>query len=230
MKAAMKAAFPHTLPILTGFIVLGMAFGVLMEAKGFSIVWAMVMSVCTFAGSMQFVAVTVLCSAFSPFYAFCLALMVNARHLFYGISMLEKFRNTGKYKNFLIFSLCDETFSVLSSVKPPNDVDPSKFMFSIAFLDYCYWWIGTLLGCILGNFITFNTEGLDFVLTALFAVIFLNQWESLKDHKIPVIGVLCSIITLVLFGAEQFLIPAMGLILVALLWFRREGKVGDTYE
>lgn len=220
IKKALKAAFPHTIPILTGFLFLGIAFGILMNVKGLKIGWTMLMSICTFAGSMQFVAVTLLTAAFNPWYAFFLTLMVNARHLFYSISMLDKFRDTGKCKPFLIFSLCDETFSVLCSSEPPKDVNRKYFMFFIALLNYLYWSLGSMLGGILGNFISFNTEGLDFVLTALFVVIFLNQWKSLQHHIVPCIGVGCSILSLLIFGAEGFIIPAMLMILLLLTLLR----------
>lgn len=220
IKKALKAAFPHTIPILTGFLFLGIAFGILMDVKGLKIGWTMLMSICTFAGSMQFVAVTLLTAAFNPWYAFFLTLMVNARHLFYSISMLDKFRDTGKCKPFLIFSLCDETFSVLCSSEPPKDVNRKYFMFFIALLNYLYWSLGSMLGGILGNFISFNTEGLDFVLTALFVVIFLNQWKSLQHHIVPYIGVGCSILSLLIFGAEGFIIPAMLMILLLLTLLR----------
>lgn len=225
-KNACRVAFPYTIPILTGFIVLGIAFGILMDAKGLGVGWVMMLSMCTFAGSMQFVAVTLLTAAFQPWYAFFLTLMVNARHIFYSISMLDKFRNTGKYKPFLIFSLCDETFSVLCSSEPPKDVNRTMFMFCVALMNYLYWVIGSLLGSFLGNFITFNTEGLDFVLTALFVVIFLNQWDSLQHHIVPCIGVGCSVVSLLLFGQEQFIIPAMLLILffLTLLRYKRSSE------
>lgn len=223
IKEAMRSAFPHTLPILTGFLFLGIAFGVLMQVKGLGIGWAMMLSMMTFAGSMQFVAVTLLCAAFDPLYAFLLTLMVNARHLFYGVSMLEKFRGTGKKKPFLIFSLCDETFSILCSTKAPEGVDETWFMFFIALFDYLYWSLGTLIGGILGEVITFNTEGLDFVLTALFVVIFLNQWKSIDHHVVPLTALLCSVLSLCLFGADYFLIPAM-ISMVFVLFFLQKYK------
>lgn len=226
-KKALKLAFPHTIPIMTGFIFLGIAFGFLMKVKGLSILWTLMLSICTFAGSMQFVAVTLLCAAFNPVYALILTLMVNARHLFYGISMLDKFRDTGKYKIFLIFSLCDETFSLLCSCKPPKEVEPRNFMFWIAFLNYLYWIIGSILGGLLGSFISFDTTGLDFVLTALFVVIFLNQWNSLKHHISPLIGIGCSIFAIVIFGPDQFIIPAMLLMIVIMFIVKRKYQRED---
>lgn len=225
---AMKAAFPHTIPILTGFLFLGIAFGVLMQVNHLGLGWAMMLSMVTFAGSMQFVAVTLLTAAFDPLYAFLLTLMVNARHLFYGVSMLEKFRGTGKKKPFLIFSLCDETFSVLCSAKAPEGIHSTWFMFFIALFDYLYWALGTLLGGLLGQIITFNTEGLDFVLTALFVVIFLNQWKSLDHHIVPIAALFCSIVSLCVFGPDLFLLPAMvSIIIVLFLLQKYYEKKGD---
>lgn len=213
---ALKAAFPHTLPVLAGFLFLGMAYGVLMTSKGFSWVWSLLMSTCVFAGSMQFVAVTLLTAAFNPLYAFLLTLMVNARHLFYGIAMLGKYKGTGKAKPYLIFALCDETFSILCSAEPPAGVSRTRFMLFVALLDQAYWVLGSLLGGIAGQFIPFNTEGLDFALTALFVVILVNQWKSTTRHAPVLIGLGCSVLALLLFGPDNFLIPAMALIGVVL--------------
>lgn len=219
---ALKAAFPHTIPVFTGFVFLGAAYGILMNTNGYGVIWSLLMSLIVFAGSAQYLAITFLTSAFNPLYAFLMTLMVNARHLFYGISMLEKYKDTGKLKPFLIFGLCDETFSVVFAAEPPEDVDENWFMFFITLLQYLYWAGGTVLGGILGTMITFNTEGLDFVLTALFLVIFLGQWKSNKDHKPAMIGVLSSIACIILFGADNFIIPAMIVIIVILTVIRKQ--------
>lgn len=206
---ALKAAFPHTLPVLAGFLFLGIAYGVLMQTKGFDWAWSLLMSTCVFAGSMQFVAITLLTAAFNPLYAFLLTLMVNARHLFYGISMLGKFKGTGKAKPYLIFALCDETFSILCSAEPPTGVSRTRFMVWVALLDQLYWVLGSLLGGVAGQFIPFDTTGLDFALTALFVVILVNQWKSSRNHAPVLIGLGCSALSLILFGPDNFLIPAM---------------------
>lgn len=218
---ALKAAFPHTIPVFTGFIFLGVAYGILMTTKGYGVGITTLMSAIAFAGSMQYVAITLLTSAFNPIYALLLTLMVNARHLFYGISMLEKFKDTGKLKPYLIFALCDETFSILCSAEPPENISKKWFMFFITLLNYIYWVLASALGGILGNIVTFNTTGLDFVLTALFVVIFINQWRSQEKHIPAVIGVLSSIICLVIFGQDRFIIPAMITIIIALTVSKR---------
>ncbi len=214
---AFKAAFPNTIPVLTGFIVLGMAYGVLMNTKGYGVVWAVLMSAIAFCGSMQFVAITLLTAAFDPLQAFLLSLMVNARHLFYGIAMLEKYKGLGKIRPFLIYVLCDETFSISSSVEPPEGISRKYFYFSISFLDYSYWVIGTFIGGLLGNVVTFNTTGLDFVLTALFVVLFLEQWKERQNRVSGLIGIGGTILSLVFFGPNNLVIPAMIIILTILM-------------
>lgn len=180
------------------------------------------MSLLAFAGSAQYVAITLLTSIFDPIYALLLTLMVNARHLFYGISMLDKYKGTGKLKPYLIFGLCDETFSIICSTEPPEGVNRNWFMFFITLLDHSYWVLGSALGGLLSYMVSFNTKGLDFVLTALFVVIFIGQWKTQKNHKPAVIGVLCSIICLVVFGQGNFIIPSMIAILVVLTLFRKK--------
>lgn len=219
---ALEAAFPHTLPVFTGFIFLGAAYGILMDANGYGVIWSLLMSLIVFGGSAQYLAITFLTSTFNPIYAFLMTLMVSARHLFYGISMLDKYKNAGKLKPFLIFGMCDETFSVVYATEAPEDVDENWFMFFITLLQYLYWALGTLIGGILGAMITFNTDGLDFVLTALFIVIFLGQWKSNKDHKPAIIGVLSSIVAIIIFGADNFIIPAMIAIIIALSLIRKQ--------
>jgi len=214
---ALKAAFPYTVPVLTGFIFLGIAYGITMNEKGFSVVWIFLMSLMVYAGAAQYVAITFLTSAFNPLYAFLMTLMVNVRHLFYGISLLEKFKDTGKFKPYLIFALCDETFSIVCSADPPENVDRNWFMFFITMMNHVYWVVGSVIGGFLGAVISFNTKGLDFVLTALFVVIFTGQWKANKDHKPAAIGVLCSLICLFIFGQAHFIIPSMIAILAVLM-------------
>ena len=220
-KKALKAAFPHTIPVLTGFIVLGAAYGIMMTEAGYSRIWTVLTCAFVFAGSMQFVSVGMLSLGFHPVSAVLMTLMVNARHLFYGISMLQKFKGTGKLKPYLIFSLCDETFSILCSAQPPVGVSSKWFMFFIAVLDHLYWIIGGLLGAVLGSFMTFNTKGIDFVLTALFVVIFINQWKATKNHLPVLVGVGASLLCLILFGPSNFLIPAMVLILLLITLLKK---------
>lgn len=182
-KKAFKAAFPYTLPICVGFLFLGMSYGFMMRSKGFSFVYPLCMSFFIYAGSMEFVTANLLLSAFNPVYAFFLTLMVNARHLFYGISMLEKYKNTGWKKFYLIFGMCDESFTVNCTVDPPEDVDRGWFMFFVNALNQFYWVTGATAGALLGYVIHFNTKGIDFVMTALFVVMFINQWEEAEGSQ-----------------------------------------------
>lgn len=216
-QAAFKAAFPLTLPICAGFLFLGISYGFLMSSKGFSILYPFFMSLFIFAGSMEFLTVNLLLSAFSPLSAFFLAILVNARHLFYGISMLDKFKGVGKKKYYLIFGMCDETFSINCSAKIPADIDKGWFMFFVTLLNHIYWVAGATIGAVLGKFLTINTEGIDFVLTALFLVIFLNQWLETKNHLPALVGLFSALLCLLLFGAEQFMLPAMALMLLIFL-------------
>lgn len=221
-KKALVAAFPHTIPVLTGFLVLGMAYGVLMQTKGYGAVWAVLMSAIAFCGSMQFVAITLLTVAFDPFQAFLLSLMVNARHLFYGISMLGKYKGLGVIRPILIYTLCDETFSISSGVEPPEGVSRKYFYLSISLLDYIYWVLGTFFGGVAGQLVTFDTTGLDFVLTALFVVLFIEQVKK-RGNRLPgLIGLAATAVCLTVFGATRFVIPAMLLILAVLLLGRNK--------
>lgn len=226
---ALKAAFPYTLPIFAGFLFLGISYGIYMNISGFGAVYPIIMSLTIFAGSMEFVATSLLLSGFDPLNALILTLMVNARHLFYGISMLDKYKNTGKKKWYLIFGMCDESFSINLTADIPDDIDKGWFMFFVTLLNHLYWFTGAALGGLFGNLITFDAEGLDFVMTALLVVIFLNQWMKEKQHLSSLIGVFCTILCLVLFGSSDFLIPAMILILAILTIFRNPiERAGDA--
>ena len=227
---AFKAALPYTLPICVGFLFLGMSYGFLMRSKGFSVGYPLFMSMFIFAGSMEFVTVNLLLSAFHPLSAFLLALMVNARHLFYGISMLDKYENTGWKKFYLIYGMCDESFSINCTVTPPEDVDKGWFMFFVTLLNHFYWFFGATLGGIFGSFIHFNTEGLDFVMTAMFVVIFLEQWLKEKNHLSSLLGLGLSLLCLIAFGADHFLIPSMAAILAVLTLLRAPLEKGGENE
>ena len=215
-RKAFKAALPYTLPICIGFIVLGMSYGFLMRSKGFPLIYPMLMSLFIFAGSMEFVTVNLLLSDFNPLHVFFLTLMVNARHIFYGISMLDKYKNCGWKKPYPIFGMCDETFTVNCAVTPPEDVDKGWFMFFVTLLNQIYWVSGATLGALLGYIIHFDASGIEFVMTALFVVMFINQWEETKEHTPALMGLGCSLLCLVIFGSSNFIIPAMILIVLCL--------------
>ena len=211
---AFKAALPYTMPICVGFLFLGTSYGFLMSSKGFPFVYPMLMSLFIFAGSMEFVTVELLLTTFNPIYAFFLALMVNARHLFYGISMLEKYQHTGWKKAYLIYGMCDESFTINYMAMVPTDIDKGWFMFFVTLLNHIYWVAGSTLGALIGKVIHIEATGIEFVMTALFVVMFINQWEDTENHRPALTGVLCSLFCLVLFGSQNFLLPAMVLIIL----------------
>lgn len=220
--AALRAAFPSTVPVMTGFLCLGLAYGVLMQSKGYGPLWSTLMSAVAFGGSMQFVAITLLTTVFDPIQAFLLSVMVNARHMFYGLALLEKYRGLGRARIPLIYTLCDETFSLVSSLDPPAGVDRKRYYLCISLLDYSYWVAGTAAGGLLGNLLAFNTKGMDFALTALFVVLFLEQWKRRENRAAGVIGLGCAAVSLAVFGPERLVIPAMAMVLGALLGGRRK--------
>lgn len=220
-RKALAAAFPHTIPIFAGFWFLGMAYGLYMNVSGFSFWYPMLMSLTIFGGSLEFVAVTMLLGTFAPLQTFIMTLMIQARHLFYGIAMLEKFKGLGWKRFYLIFGLCDETFSINYTAQIPEGVDRGWFMFFVTALNHFYWFSGATIGGLAGSLVSFDTEGLDFVMTAMFVVIFLDQWLKEKKHYTALIGVAASAACLLLFGADSFLVPTMVCVLCLLTVFRR---------
>lgn len=217
LRRALSAAFPHTIPVFAGYCFLGMSYGILMKTSGFPFWYPMLTSLVIFAGSMEFMTVNLLLGSFDLVQAFTLTLMINARHLFYGLSMLGKYKETGAKKPYLIFGLTDETFSVNCAVEPPMDVDRGWFYFFVTFLDQCYWVLGATLGGIFGAFVTFNTEGLDFVMTALFVVILLEHLLTTADKRWALLGMAVSLGALLIFGSGSFMLPAMAVILLSLI-------------
>ncbi len=225
---AARCAFPYTIPIFAGFWFLGMTYGIYMNISGFSFVYPMIMSLIIFGGSLEFVAVKMLMSAYAPVQTLIMTLMIQARHLFYGISMLDRFKGMGWKKIYLIFGMCDESFSINYSAQIPENVDKGWFMFFVTLFNHVYWFTGATIGGILGSLVSFNTEGLDFVMTAMFVVIFMEQWLKEKKHYTALAGIGVSAACLLLFGADSFMIPTMVCILCVLTVFRRPiEKAGD---
>lgn len=216
-RNAFRAAFPATLPVLTGYLFLGLAYGLLMQREGLSVWVTLAMSAVVYAGSIQYAALPLLSAPFAPLSALALALMVNARHVFYGISMLPRYRKTGRYEPYLAFALTDETFSVNVSAQIPPNVAPGAFYFAVSLLNQSYWVAASVAGHLFGNLLAFNTQGVEFVMTALFTVILTGQWMETREHRPALIGLGASGLCLVLFGPGQFILPAMALILLLLL-------------
>lgn len=225
---ALKAAFPFTIPIFAGYWFLGLAYGLLMNKSGFAFYWPMLMAMTIFSGSVEFVAVKMLLGQFHPLQSFLVALLICARHLFYGISMLDKFKGLGWKKIPLIYGMSDETFSVNYTAKIPDGIDHGWFMLWVTVLDYCYWVTGATIGGLCGDLLTFNTRGLDFVMTAMFVTIFMEQWLKERNHVASVAGIAISIACLIVFGSEHFVIPAMTAML--LVFFGIRGKLEPMFK
>lgn len=218
--AALRAAFPHTIPVMAGYLFLGTAYGIFMKTSGFPWYYPMLTSVTVFAGAMEFVGVNLLLGRFSPLNALLLTLMINARHLFYGLAMLERYRDAGRKKLYMVFGLTDETFSVNLTAEPPSGVDRQWFMFFVTLLNHSYWVAGATAGGIFGSLISFDAKGLDFVMTALLLVIFLNSWLRERHHWSSLIGLGVTAAARLLFTSSTFIIPAMLGIIGALTLLR----------
>ena len=220
-KKAFCKAFPYTIPVLTGYLFIGIAFGVMYAEKGYSFLWAMLMSVLVYAGSGQYLAVNFFVPGFPFLQVIFLTFMVNVRHIFYGISLLEKFNKMGMKRWYMIFGLTDETYSLLCTTNVPEDVEDDKFLFAISIMNQSYWVLGSIIGAIAGTVLPINSEGIDFAMTALFVVIFIEQWMDRKNRIPELIGVAVAIVALIIFGASNFVLPAM-LAIVALLFIGRK--------
>ncbi len=218
---ALEEAFPHTIPIFAGFWFVAFAYGFYMNTMGFHFLYPMLMAMIIFGGSLEFVTVSMLLSPFAPWQTFLIALTVQARHLFYGLPMLEKYKDTGWKKPFLIFMMCDETFALNYSATISYDIDKGWFYFWVSLLNYTYWFTGAAMGGLLGSFIHFDTAGLSFVMTTMFLVIFLEQWLKEGKHYTALIGIAVSLLALVAFGKDAFVIPAMAGMLAIITLFRK---------
>ena len=221
MKNLLKTVFIKTLPVMAGYLVLGIGFGILFHSRGYGLIPSVLMATVIFAGSMQYVAIDLISGGASLITMALTTLLVNARHLFYGISMIEKYKGTGAKKPYLIFALTDETYSLLCTDDYPQNVDKDKYQFAVSLFNHCYWIIGCAVGSVIGSAVSFNTAGIDFCMTALFVTIFVEQWLSTKQHLPAVIGLASSVLCLLVFGANSFLIPAMALISLLLICLKK---------
>lgn len=217
MKKTITSAFIKSLPVFAGYLFLGFGFGILLEKGGYGLIWAIAMCVTIFGGSMQYVAVTLLTAHASLLTAAITTLLVNARYMFYGISMIEHYKGSGLLKPYLMFSITDETYSILCTGECPEGVDFHKYSFCLSLFNHIYWILGGSLGVIAGTVIKFNSTGVEFAMTALFITVFLEQWKSSKNHFSSLVGIIASVLCLLVFGGESFLIPSMIFILILLL-------------
>ena len=219
-RKTLAAAFPLTVPVLMGYLAIGIAFGLMLQSAGWGVGWAALMSLTIYAGSGQYLGVSLLAAGAPLAQVAFLTLMVNFRHLVYGLSMLEKFRGMGWRKLYMIFSLTDETYALLSSAKAPEEVDEHRFFFAVALLDQSYWVLGSVIGSLLGSALGFNTTGVDFAMTALFLVIAVGQWRAAGSHVPALLGGAATLASLLIVGAEDMLLPALGIIVAVLVLLR----------
>ena len=223
-KSTVKTAFVDTIPVMTGYLFLGFGFGILMHQSGYGLLWAGAMSLFIYAGSMQYMAVSLLTGGAGLLTAALTTLVVNARHLFYGISMVDAYKGTGRKKPYLIFAVTDETYSLVSQKQLQQDMNPHSYCFLVSLFDHLYWVAGTVLGSLTGSLLAINFEGIEFVLTALFVTIFVEQWLSAKRHAPAIIGVASTAFCLLVFGKDIFLIPSMDVIALTLTLMRKTGR------
>lgn len=219
-KSILKKAFTATLPVMAGYLVLGAGFGIILRSKGYGALWAFAMSTVIYAGSMQYLAIDLITGGAGLLTTALTTLMVNARHLFYGVSMVDKYKNAGRAKPYMIYALSDETYSLVCVDTDMEEGQRNKYHFAVTALDQFYWVVGSLLGSFLGSVLKFNTEGIDFALTALFVTVFVEQWLSTKNHAAAIVGVAASVLCLVIFGEGSFLIPSMVAITLAMTLMR----------
>ncbi len=229
-RKSLAAAFPVTVPVLMGYLAIGMAFGLMLQGIGYNAVWAFFMSLTIYAGSGQYLGVSLLAAGASLSQTAFLTFMVNFRHLVYGLSLLEKFRGMGPRKLYMIFSLTDETYALLSSARPPEGVEEHDFYFAVALLDHSYWIAGSVLGALLGAALGFDTTGVDFAMTALFLVIAVGQWRAAGSRLPALLGAAATLLSLLIVGAEDMLLPALGIIVLVLTLLRPrlEGTVNTA--
>lgn len=228
MRGERKAAFVKTVPVIASYLVLGFGFGVLLVSRGYPFYWALLISLTVYAGSMQFVLVDLLTGGAGLLSTALMTLLINARHLFYGISMLERYQHAGRKKPYLIFALTDETYSLLCAEDAPAGLDRYRYYFNVSALGHFYWVLGSLLGALAGTALPWDFRGVEFSMTALFVVVFIQQWMDARDRLPAVIGLGSSLICLLIFGPGQFILPAMGMILLLLTMLRGRTLAGEA--
>lgn len=223
-KHAVRTAFWDTLPVMAGYVFLGFGFGILLYQSGYGVLWAIGMSLFIYAGSMQYLTVSLLTGGAGLLTAALTTVVVNARHLFYGISMVDAYKGAGRRKPYMIFALTDETYSLVSQNQVPEGISRHSYCFLVSLFDHIYWVVGSALGSLTGTLLPINYEGIEFALTALFVTIFVEQWLSTNDHRPALIGVSATVLCLMIFGRDVFLIPSMVIIAVGLTTMRKTGR------
>ena len=224
----LRTVFLDTLPVMTGYLFLGGGFGILLSQHGYGLSWAVIMAVCVLAGSGQYLAVSLLSGGASLIWAAVATFLVNARHVFYGISLIEPYKGAGKKKPYMIFALTDETYALVTQNQPPEGMSRHGYCFFVSLFDHTYWIAGCTLGHLAGSYLPVNFEGVEFVLTSLFVTMFVEQWIAHKNHLPAIIGVVCTAVSLVIFGSQLFLIPAMILMATLLILMKKTGRREDN--
>lgn len=220
-RKTIRRAFVKSLPVMAGYMILGIGFGILLGEKGYGVLWAFAMSLFIYAGSLQYAGVSMISFGVSLITAGMTSLMINARHLFYSVSMIDKYKGSGKYKPYLIFALTDETYSLLADGSVPENCDPAFYRFMVSLFNHSYWITGSVLGSLMHEALPYSTKGIEFSMTALFVSSFAEQWFASEDHAAALSGLFCSVISLLVFGADDFLIPAMVMIMFCMIMIRR---------
>lgn len=222
MKTAVKKAFPVTIPVLLGYVPLGVAFGLMMSNAGYNVLWTVISSITIFSGTGQFVETSFLHSQTALYEVALIIIILNSRMMFYGLSFLDRYREIGARKWYLMFALTDETYALLCVQNTPEGVRQSDFMLAISFLNQIYWIVGGVVGAVAGALIKFDISGIDFIMTTLFVVLAINQWKAYKSHEPVFIGLLGSIGSLLMFGPDNFMIPALIIITISLIIRRKK--------
>jgi 4-azaleucine resistance transporter AzlC len=232
MKEAAKAAFPYTIPVLLGYVPLGIAYGLMMANANYGVLWGFFSSLLIYSGTAQFVSVDFLATGTALLQIAIIIIVMNSRMMFYGLSFLDRFNGMGLQKWYMIFALTDETYAILTAIKIPEHIDEKKFMFALASMNQSYWILGGVIGITVGNCISFNSTGVDFVMTALFVVLCMDQWKAYKSHEPAIIGLSCSVAALIIFGPQKFMIPALIAIITAMVARRKpiERKLSEDKE
>ena len=224
-RQAIVRAFPYTIPVLAGYLFIGAAFGVMFADQGYNVLWAVLMSVVVYAGSGQYLATNFFVPGMSILQAVFLTVMVNIRHVFYGLSLVDRYNRFGRKRWYLIFGMTDETYSLVCTTGVPKDVDEEKFLLSITLLNQIYWIIGTVIGSLAFTIISFDSTGIEFAMTALFIVMFMELWYRRSNRPAELIGMFSAVLCLALFGAANFVLPTM-LLMVAVILLGKK-KLGD---
>jgi len=230
LNRTFRYAFVTTIPVFFGYLFLGMAAGLVMQKAGFNALWVLFASIFVYAGSGQFLLASLLASGENLVTVALMTLMVNSRHIFYGLSFIEKFRSMGKVYPYMICALTDETYSLQCAIKPEEGVDENRARFWVSALNHSYWLFGTVLGALAGQLIPFDSTGVEFAMTALFVVLFLEKWKEKGARRSAVLGLVSGAVCLAILGPGSFILPSLIATVAVLLLGKKhiEGKEAEA--